>query len=218
MATKPKLGQPRKLDEIQKRDLFYTPNYAVELLVPFIPDYIDRIIEPACGNGKISNVLTKEGFIVESFDLEPTYNKATKNNFLSTLVPLQDYFKTAIVTNPPYSLKEQFYKRCLEYGLPFALLIPADYCGWLIDAVWKDGCEKIIPNRRINFIPPFILERVNEEYMTYFTDANQLPKDVLFDEINSSGAMVHSMWLTYGFNIGRSETFVELTKKMKENI
>jgi len=90
------------------------------------------------------------------------------------------------------SLKKKFFEKCIEYNLPLALLIPADYSLWVIDAIRKYGCEKIIPDHRIDYITP--------------------------NQIKKSSAQFHSMWLTRYLNLGQTETFVELTKEMKKNI
>lgn len=44
----------------------------------------------------------------------------TGHDFLTCHVPKCD----SIVTNPPYSKKDDFLKRCFEIGKPFALLLP----------------------------------------------------------------------------------------------
>jgi hypothetical protein len=166
----------------------------VELLIPFIPKRIRQIWECACGEGKMSNVFIDHGYYMWATDIRDTHPV----NFL-TDNPIDCLLDcTAIITNPPYSLKRKFFERCLyfseEYGFPFALLIPADYCLWTIDAIRIHGCEKIIPTRRIDFITP--------------TGRSG----------GTSSSDYHSMWLTKGFGLGRSETFVELTTKMKSNI
>jgi hypothetical protein len=188
MPRKPKTNQSETPNIIQGRDLFQTPNYATELLVPFIPKNTTVIWEPACGNYKISNVLTDHNFEVISTDLK--YENA---NFLTSHALL---LKTdCIITNPPFSLKRKFFEKCIEYSRPFALLISADYNLWVIDAIRKYGCEKLIPDHRINFITPTGLNE-SSGHTSYF----------------------HSLWLTRYFNLGKTETFVELTKKMRENI
>lgn len=184
MPRKPKTNQPQTPNEIQGRDFFQTPNYAVDLLVPFIPNEVRTIWEPACGDGKIVKRLEYFGYDVVSTDIK------WGTNFL-TATSRED----AIITNPPFSIKIKFFKRCMELGLPFALLVPADYAIWNIEACWKLGLEKIIPTRRIDYITPTGLSGASGHTSYY-----------------------HSMWLTKGFNLGKTETFVELTKKMKENI
>jgi hypothetical protein len=219
MPTKPKLSQPETPDIVQERDLFYTPKYAVDLLVPFIPKEIKNIWECAAGDLHITRVLKEYGYKVLSSDIRMDVDGVVCSNFLTDPDRTDIYIPPyAIITNPPFSIKKRFYERCKEYGVAFALLLPADYCGWLVDAVWKDVCEKIIPNRRINYITPFTVKRVNELHNTEYTELNQIPHNLLVEAVNHPGSMVHSMWLTWGFNIGKSETFVELTRGMMENV
>ena len=180
------MTQPQISTERQQRDFFQTPAYAIKMLIPFIPYGIKNIWECAYGNGKISEQLRISGYTVYDSDVVDS-DPSKVYNFLS------DHKKvlreqTSIITNPPFSLKQKFYDRCIEYGVPFALLIPADYCGWVIKAI-QGGAEKIIPTRRIDFLTP---------------------------SGKGSGAQFHSLWLTHGFNIGKTETFIELTTKQKK--
>jgi hypothetical protein len=250
---KPKTQQKKNVNEVSGRDLFQTPNYAVDLLIPFLNDIVPmspyksfRIWECAAGLGKIVNRLKTFGFDIYGSDLEsedfPKHNFLTQSNG-------QDF--DCIVTNTPFSLKRDFYLQCLSYQKPFALLIPADYSGWIIKAV-QDGAEKIIPTRRIDYITPNILMRIwqgetweiiKEEMdlesplitMEMYIDSYPMEwqhtmvenKQFKFNSIYDapvkllrkySSSYYHSMWLTWGFNLGRTETFVELTNEMKDNI
>jgi len=182
---KPKRTQPELPTERQGRDFFQTPNYATNLLIPFIPKNITSVWECASGDGKISRQLRLAGYTVFESDIQSD-DPSKVFNFLSQIKPLPE--KISIITNPPFSLKEKFYLRCMEYGVPFALLIPADYSGWIIRAL-QNGAEKIIPNRRVDYLTP---------------------------SGNGSGAQFHSMWLCNGFGIGKSETFIELSIKQKK--
>ena len=181
MSIKPKTPQKENPTKIDGRDLFQTPNYATKLIIPFLPKGIRVVWECACGEGKILKVLLDSGYGCAGTDLKQGIN------FLDYDYP-EHY--DAIVTNPPFSLKRKFYEQCRKHELPFALLIPADYSGWIIRAI-QDGAEKIIPTRRIDYITP-----TNKESHSQF----------------------HSMWLTWGFGLGKTETFVDLTKEMKEDI
>ncbi len=197
---KQRLPQKETLDKSQPRDLFQTPNYATELLVPFIPKNIKYIWEVSAGEGKIVNVLKKHGYEVLASDIRDDlpnieiYNFLTDNDELFTA--LKD--KSAIITNPPYSSKRKFFQKCIEYELPFALLLSADYNKWGIDAVRKYSCIKIVPDSRINFITPTGLSEVTG-HSSYF----------------------HSFWLTRFFikpEGKQTEVFVELTKEMRKNV
>lgn len=244
-TRKPKTPQKENLTGIDGRDLFQTPNYAVDLLVPFLDRVgIRKIWECAAGMGKIVRRLGFHGFEVLGTDL--SYDKPF--NFLLDGMVFVD--KHCIVTNPPFSLKKKFYEMCKSYKLPFALLIPADYSGWIIDAVEKDGAEKIIPSRRVDYVTPDILSRIHEgeiwklekknypefkslktfkvhkeitwegllerhENYCWYESIYDAPADLLR---RYSSSQFHSMWLTRGFGIGKSETFVELSNETKNDI
>lgn len=187
--TKPKTTQP-KTKEVQGRDLFQTPNYAVDLLVPFIPIKWSFIWECAEGEGKISNRLREHKFNVVGTDIRDKFNW----NFLSDRIPV-GYYLGAIITNPPFSLKYDFIYKAIEYDLPFAFLIPFDMCGKMANLFMNYGCQGIVPTRRIDYITPTGLSGKTGHTAYY-----------------------HSFWLTRKFNLKDQLVFVELTKEMKENI
>ena len=180
----------------QIRDLFETPNYAVDLLVPFIPKHVNLIWEPAAGDGKIARRLNFHSYEVKRTDIRQSFdNQNEMFNYATDLISKQEYDKIdAVITNPPYSIKTMFIDRAIEYQIPFAFLIGGEYSGRMIRWL-QAGCEKIIPTRRINYITPSGKQGKN------------------------SSSQFHTMWLTFGFNIGKTETFVELSlKEIKENI
>lgn len=175
------------------RDLFQTPRYATELLIPYLNDFKNyfHVWDCACGDGLILKVLSENGFKVLGTDIRGENPK----DFLE--YSTDDIGDVVIVTNPPYSRKRQFFEKCLELKRPFALLIPADYSGWMIEAVRYYGCVKIVPTRRIDFITPS-------------------GKD------GSVGATAdfHSLWLTRNiiFPTLRTEVFVDLSLEDKKRI
>jgi hypothetical protein len=215
MPAKTKRTQPITANKIQRRDVFQTPKYATDLLIPYIPKHITCIWECASGEGRMALTLQKHYRVYES-DLEPKSQNSITSNFLSEYPFQLPILKTAIVTNPPFSLKKKFYERCLEIGLPFALLIPADYAGWIINAIDKQGCEKLIPNRRIDFITPNAIKRINERHNQMYELISDIPDVYLMEDFQKSHSDFHSLWLTWGFGLGKSEVFVELTNQEKK--
>lgn len=190
------------------RDMFSTPHYATRLLLPFLKPYA-MIWECAAGAGRMAEVLEEQHPVWKS-DLTPQPTSSVldaypeKWDFLEQTkdevwMKQIDY----IVTNPPFGHKIKFYKKCLSYwktcGTPFALLIPADYAGWIIKAVHEDMCQKIVPTRRIDYITPTGLHGGNGHTSNF-----------------------HSLWLVKGFNIEipkpvqPSEIFVTLSLKAKK--
>lgn len=187
MPRKPKITQPQIPNVVQGRDLFSTPRYAVELLIPFIPSSVKSVWECAAGDHRITNVLEQWGYTVFSSDIRG-------ENSIMNFLECNKTYGDVIITNPPFSIKKQFVAKCLTLSVPFALLVPADYCGWMIDCIKFWGCEKIIPTRRIDYITP---------------SGNSGKR---------STSQFHSIWLTRFFELGKSENFVDLSLKEKENI
>jgi hypothetical protein len=193
LPNKIKSTQPETPTTVQGRDQFQTPNYATELLVPYIPKLVEGIYEPACGNYKISNILEQKGYDVLSEDL--LYGQ----NFLEgDLKKFKGHNKMAIITNPPFSLKKKFYERCMEYSdafeMPWALLIPFDMCGWMIEA-FNNNCQMLIPERRIDFLTPSGKSGLTGNTSNF-----------------------HSGWLTWGFGFHQQMVFTKLTTEMKKNV
>jgi len=127
-------------------DELYTPEIAVEMLIPYIPkDYV--IWEcTAIKESQIVKVLIKHGFQVI------TSHISEDENFLN-YEPKVHY--DMIITNPPYSLKDAFLQRGFELRKPFMYLLP-------LTALEGDKRSKLyqkygniqllIPNKRFNFI------------------------------------------------------------------
>ncbi len=214
-TVKTKTTQPETPNEVQGRDCFMSPNYSLDIILPFMPNPNEiNIWECAAGSGKMVKYLTRKGYFVYGTDINNQWNYL---NFLDcTSIPKQlDNKPVMVITNPPFSLKAKFYKKCIELGVIFGLLMPADYSGWNIDAIRYDFSEKIIPSRRINYLTPNILNRINDGEETNYFNIDHVPHQII-NKYSSSD--FHSYWLTNGLSLGKSETFVELTKEMKENI
>lgn len=186
MPTKPKqnyAGDPSKLNQ---RDFFQTPNYATKLLLPYIPCKVNTIWECANGNGKISKILSKY-YKVFTSDIEL--------DFTRMIYPSNPDFQfDCIISNPPFSIKRLFAERCIAEKLPWALLMPLDFSGWICDLIEKHDIQLLVPNRRIDYITPTGLSG------------------------KASAAQFHSAWYCYKFNLPKQITIVELTTEMKKDI
>jgi hypothetical protein len=92
----------------------------------------------------------------------PFYNEGIINSykFDCDIIHYQsDFFETKveydyIIDNPPYSIKQKVFERCIELGKPFALLVPIDTLErQYISKLFHDkDFTIIIPYERFNFI------------------------------------------------------------------
>jgi len=103
--------------ERKERDLYETPAWVTEALIPHIPGDVLEIWEPACGSGKMVRELERHGFTVHGTDIDQGFD------FLTDLPPLS----STIVTNPPYVLAKEFIKLAIERSEFVAMLLRTDF-------------------------------------------------------------------------------------------
>lgn len=160
------------------KDKCYTPPYAVELIIPFLPPG-SVIWEPACGAGFMAWTLMDAGFEVVATDIEMGVD------FLVNEMVGYDI----IITNPPYQseLKARFIERCFLLGKPFALLMQVDSLAPMSYAQWfKDyDIDLVLPfGGRFDYFMP------NKGYTNgggnfdsaWFTRFLNLPKQINYVE------------------------------------
>lgn len=164
-------------------DDFQSPSYVLDILIPYLKKEWN-ILECACGKGNLVNGLIDKGFKVIGTDIIIGYD------FLQCTSDITKDID-CIITNPPYSLKDEFIKKCYELGKPFALLMPLTALeGQKRQALYKKyGLQLIIPNRRINFETP---------------------------SGQGTGSWFLTAWFTWGLNLSKDLNFVELIKDEKE--
>ena len=86
--SKKKLGQ------------YFTTNYQYILQDLYIPDYVEKIIEPFCGQGDLLNFIKNKAiYSIECYDIEPRKEYITQRD---TLMNPPSYNNKFVITNPPY--------------------------------------------------------------------------------------------------------------------
>ena len=143
----------QRVNKEGKGDNYETPKYVVEILLPYL---------------KNTNIKT----IWCPFDKDNSeYVKVLKNNGYEVIrghiSEDKDFFKytpehfDAIISNPPFSKKNEILERCIELGKPFALLLSATciQSASLIRIISKTkDFQFIIFDKRISYSgdrPPF---------------------------------------------------------------
>jgi hypothetical protein len=103
-------------------DLYETPDVAVHALMRVEP--LPRVIwEPACGPGRIVNVLRAAGHMVYATDLVDygCPESEARIDFLMERAP--SFAVDAIVTNPPFKLAAHFVGHALGLGIPKVFML-----------------------------------------------------------------------------------------------
>lgn len=154
-------------------DDFQTPKYALYPLLPYLKkDWI--IWECACGDGNLVKEFERLGYKVVGTDIK----QGQEYDFRYSKFEQFD----VIVTNPPFSFKDEFLTRCYELGKPFALLLPLTaFEGKIRQSLFKKyGVQVIFFDRRVNFKTPSGKESHCWFMSGWFTNGLNLEKDMLF--------------------------------------
>jgi len=154
----------------KKHDHFDTPDYAVLPLLPYIRK--DCVVwEPTdtCGKSGIAGTLRKRGREVIS---------TSKDNF-DFLTDTPDFEFDMIVTNPPYSVKDDFIQRCYELRKPWAMLMPLTALeGIRRGGMWRNcGIQLLVLDRRVEFTGGSVW------FNTSWFCHRVLPGDLMFAEL-----------------------------------
>ena len=134
----------RELKRNNHTDNFQTPDEAIEILLPYLKKEW-QIWEPAAGKKNLSTFLEKAGFKIHATDLNEGVD------FLKMSIECD-----AIISNPPYTLKDKFLERAYYLEKPFAFLLPITALeGKKRHEMYrKHGIEVLVPDGRINFETP----------------------------------------------------------------
>jgi hypothetical protein len=177
MMTNPKTAHSKRekfIDEFGgQNNKVNTPEEAIHLLLPYLKK-TDRIWDCAYGSGRLAEHLQKFGFeVVGQQDINflgnPTFWSCTWD---------------VIVTNPPYSFKDEFLERAFELKHPFAFLLPLTTLeGIKRGKMFREHhIQMIIPDHRINFEIPS--GKKSSWFATaWFCYGFNLPKDLMFVEV-----------------------------------
>ena len=153
---------------------FQTPKFALNPLLPYLKkDWL--IWECACGSGNLIKALTSKGFSTIGTDI------LTGDDFLKWKPEKFD----CIITNPPYSIKQQFLERCYELKKPFALLLPlTTFETYKRQELFKKyGVEVIFFPKRINFETPDGKGHGSWFMTAWFTSGLGIGKELNFPQI-----------------------------------
>lgn len=103
-----------------KSDFYPTPPEATQALLDFLklPREDTMIWEPACGDGRMVDVIKKNGYEVLGTDI------LSGVDYLTTDKPDDINY---IITNPPFSQAREFIEKSILHKTPFAFLLKSQF-------------------------------------------------------------------------------------------
>lgn len=142
-------------------DLYQTPAWVTEALCRSIA-LPPVLLEPACGDGQMERTLVAMGHTVIASDIEPGLDSSgAAHDFLALDYPVIDEHREigGIVTNPPFSLADEFVMHAINRmkrgaGM-VAMLLPSDWdhaaCRRHLLGECPQFAKKVVLTRRIRW-------------------------------------------------------------------
>lgn len=168
--------------DINPNDEFYTPNYAIEPLLKYIQKKSTIWCPFDTEESNFVKILKEQGHKV--------FNSHISNGF--------DFFDAKkekcqsfdyIISNPPYSLKTEVFKKLFELERPFAMLVGV--VGIFESKnrfnMFKDNEFEIMYfNKRISYFKSYADQKpsLNPPFSSVYICSNMLPSKIIFEEIN----------------------------------
>lgn len=168
-----------KLDLITvKKDEYYTPAYAINPILKYVPagavvwcpfDTEDSLFVKMLRDRGCSVIAT------HIFNQEDFFNLDIECDY--------------IISNPPYSLKNEVFSRLFGLEKPFAMLVGVVglFESQLRFELFRDNqFEVMYLNRRVSYFEDYEDQKpaLNPPFSSVYITSNMLPEKIMFEEIN----------------------------------
>lgn len=169
-------------------DEVYTPEIAVKPLIEYLDDFNDRrfALKPErsrltiwCPFDELDSfyvkVLSNCGFTVVASHINDG------RNFFYWEPETYDI----IVSNPPFSIKDDILKRLCELNKPYAMLLPIPTLQGQKRFAYLKNCQVLIFDKRINYYKDKSMKEVQKgvSFGSCYICKDFLPKDLIFKEL-----------------------------------
>ena len=157
---------------------YYTPPYAIKPIIKYLKPHSMIWCPFDTEESNYVKMLREAGH-----DVIPTHIDSG-GDFFKIEPPKCDY----IISNPPFSLKQQVFSRLFEIGTPFAMLVGVVglFESQTRFEMFRDNEFEIMYfNRRISFFKDYADQKpsFNPPFSSVYVCHHVLPKQIVFEEI-----------------------------------
>lgn len=163
----------------KESDEVYTPAYAVKPIVKYIKDkYGDNATIWCPFDEKDSKYV--EVFSAAGFTVIYTHINNGKNFF-----EYEPRHYDIIVSNPPFSIKDDILRRLDELNKPFAMLLPLPTLQGQKRFEYLKKCQALIFDKRINFYKDKEFKSLQKgvSFASIYICKDLLPQSLIFEEL-----------------------------------
>ena len=161
----------------KESDEYYTPAYAVEPLLKYLPK--DKIIW--CPFDKEESQFVKV-FSAAGYKVIHSHIDGKKDFFSYEPDEPYDY----IISNPPFSCKDEVLKRLYELNKPYAMLLPLPTLQGQKRFPYIKDCEALIFDKRVQYFKDIEQTEISKgaSFGSIYICKDFLPNDLIFEELN----------------------------------
>ena len=157
---------------------YYTPPYAIKPIIKYLKPHGTIWCPFDTEESNYVKMLSEAGYDVIATHID------SGGDFFKVEPPKCDY----IISNPPFSLKQQVFQRLFEIGMPFAMLvgIVGLFESQTRFEMFRDNdFELMYFNKRISFFKDYADQKpsFNPPFSSDYVCHHVLPKQIVFEEI-----------------------------------
>lgn len=158
-----------------KSDEVYTPNYAVQPILKYIPKDSTIWCPFDTEESEFVKVLSKKFNVIHSHIDED------KNFFYYEPGEHYDY----IISNPPFSIKDDILRRLMELNKPYAILLPLPSLQGQKRFDYIKDCEALVFDKRINYFKDKESKEILKgiSFASIYLCHNFLPERLIFEKL-----------------------------------
>jgi hypothetical protein len=166
-------------------DEVFTPAYAVKPLLKYLEfneKYSGENITIWCPFDTEDSEFVKI-FRAEKYNVIATHIDNGQNFFYYEPKEHYDF----IISNPPYSIKDDVLKRLYELDKPYAMLLPIPALQGQKRFPYLQGCQALIFDKRINFYKDKETKEIQKgiSFGTFYLCREFLPEDLIFEKLEN---------------------------------
>lgn len=161
----------------KESDEYYTPAYAVEPLLKYLPK--EQTIW--CPFDKEESQFVK---VLSSAGYKVIHSHIDEGKDFFSYEPEESY--DYIISNPPFSCKDEVLKRLCELNKPYAMLLPLPTLQGQKRFPYIKDCEALIFDKRVQYFKDIEQTEVSKSasFGSIYICRNFLPNSLIFEELN----------------------------------
>ena len=160
-------------------DEVYTPSEAIEPILK----YIDKDLTIWCPFDKEYSYYVK---CLQANGNKVIYSHIDDDKNFFYYEPEEHY--DLIISNPPFSIKDDIIKRLYELNKPYAILLPIPTLQGQKRFPYMKDCQALIFDRRINYYMTPEKKQVQKgvSFGSFYLCRNFLPRDLIFEKLQTN--------------------------------